>query len=123
MCLCDPRVRNRWLIDKRSHLAKTKINRRRTQCEILTLVKEERRQRQIEEDGAICAGNSSRSSSSTMHVSLEYLASGEKQDRPEPILVQKTRHIDDDIPIPALEVYYEIDGRKSRYIKEVLDWY
>ena len=58
-----------------------------------------------------------------MHVSLEYPASGEKQDRPELVLVQKTRHVDDDIQIPALDVYYEIDGRKSRYIKEVLDWY
>ena len=115
MCLCNPRVRNRWLIDMRSHLAKTRINKRRTQCEILTLVKEERRQRQIEEDGAICTRNSSTSSSSTMHVSLEYPASGEKQDRPEPVLAQKTGHIDDGKPIPALDVYNEIE--------EVLDWY
>ena len=89
----------------------------------MTLVKEERRQRQIEEDGAICAGNSSTSSSSTMHVSLEYPASGEKQDRPEPVLVQNPGRVDDDKSIPALDVYYEIDGRKSRYIKEMLDWY
>ena len=50
-----------------------------------------------------------------MHVSLEYLASGEKQDRLEPVLV--TGHADDDIQISALDVFYEIDGRKSRYIK------
>ena len=72
---------------------------------------------------AISTGNSSTSSSSTMHVSLEYPASGEKQNRPEPVLVQNPGHVDDDIPIPRLDVYYEIDGRKSRYIKEMLDWY
>ena len=25
--------------------------------------------------------------------------------------------------ISALDVFYEMDGRRSRYIKEVLDWY
>ena len=38
----------------------------------------------------------SSSSSSTIHVSLEYPASGERQDRPEPVLVQKSDHVDDD---------------------------
>ena len=33
-------------------------------------------------------------------------------------------HVDDDIRISALDVYYEMDGRKSRYIKKnVLVWY
>ena len=62
-------------------------------------------------------------SSSTMHVSLECPASGEKQDRPGPVLVQNSGHVDDDIQISALDVFYEMDGRKARYIKEVLDWY
>ena len=63
------------------------------------------------------------SSSSTTHVSLEYPASGEKQDRPELVLVQNSGHVDDDTQISALDVFYEMDGRESRYIKEVLDWY
>ena len=63
------------------------------------------------------------SSSSTTHVSLEYPASGEKQDRPELVLVQNSGHVDDDTQISALDLFYEMDGRKSRYIKEVLDWY
>ena len=62
-------------------------------------------------------------SSSTMHVSLEYPASGERQDRPQLVLVQNSCHVDDDIHISTLDVFYEMDGRKSRYIKEVLDLY
>ena len=34
------------------------------------------------------------SSSSTMHVSPEYFASGERQDRPEPVLEQQSGHVD-----------------------------
>ena len=58
-----------------------------------------------------------------MHVSLEYSASGERQDRPEPVLVQSSGHVDDDTQISASDVFLEMDGRKSRYIQEVLDWY
>ena len=61
------------------------------------------------------------SSSSTMHVSPEYLASGARQDRPEPVLVQNPGHVDDDVQISSLDVFYEMDGRESRYIKAVLD--
>ena len=63
------------------------------------------------------------SSSLTMHVSLEHPACGEKQDRPESVFVQNSSHVEDDIQISALDVLYEMDGPKSRYIKEVLDWY
>ena len=56
-------------------------------------------------------------------MSLEYPASGERQVRPEPVLVQSSGHVDDDIQIPALGVLCEMDGRESRYVKEVLDWY
>ena len=57
-------------------------------------------------------------------MSLENPAGGARQDRPEPILVQNSRHVDDDMQISALDVlFYEMDGRISRYIKEVLDWY
>ena len=45
------------------------------------------------------------SSSLTMHVSLEYLARSERQDRTEPVLVQKSGHVDDDILISALDVF------------------
>ena len=51
-------------------------------------------------------------------MSLEYPASGEKQDRPEPELVQNSGHVD-----TALDEFYEMDGRESRYTREVLDWY
>ena len=63
------------------------------------------------------------SSSSTMHVSLEYLASGERPDRPEPVLVQNSSHVDDKQNSALDRSFYEMDGRESRYIKEVLDWH
>ena len=37
--------------------------------------------------------------------------------------VWQTGHVDDEIHISALDVFYEMDGRERRYIKEVLDWY
>ena len=52
-------------------------------------------------------------------MSPESPVCGERQDRPEPVLVQNSGHVD----ISALNIFFEIDGRKSRYIKEVLDWY
>ena len=52
-----------------------------------------------------------------MHVSLEYPASGETQDWPGSVLVQKSGHVDDDVQISAL------DGRQSRFIGEVLERY
>ena len=52
-------------------------------------------------------------------VALEYPASGETQSRPGSVLVQKSGHVDDDVQISALDAFYEIDGRKSRYIGEV----
>ena len=66
---------------------------------------------------------SSAATSSDPTVALEYLASGETQDRRVSVLGQKPGHVDDDVPIFALDVFYEMDGRKSCYIKEVLDWY
>ena len=55
---------------------------------------------------------------------LNILPNGGQQDRLEPVLVQNSGHVDDDIQISALDdVFYEKDGRESRYIKEVLDWY
>ena len=35
--------------------------------------------------------------------------------------MQKSGHVDDDVQVSALDAFYETDGRKSRYIGEVLD--
>ena len=43
--------------------------------------------------------------------------------RPGSVLLQKSGHVDDDVQISALDAFYEMDGRKSRYIGEVLEWY
>ena len=37
--------------------------------------------------------------------------------------MQNSGHVDDDIQISALDAFYEMDGRSSRYIREVLEWY
>ena len=66
---------------------------------------------------------SSASASSDPAAALEYLASGETQSRPGSVLVPKSGHVDDDVHISALDAFYEMDGRKSRYIGEVLEWY
>ena len=47
----------------------------------------------------------------------------ETQGRQGPVLMQKSGHVDDDVQMSALDVFYEMDGRKSRYIGEVLDWH
>ena len=66
---------------------------------------------------------SSASASFDPTVALEYPASGETQSRPGSVLVQKSGHVDDVVQISALDPFYEMDGRKSRYIGEVLEWY
>ena len=53
-------------------------------------------------------------------MSLEYPASGEKQDRS--VVVQSPGYVDDDTLISALDAFHEMDGPKS-CIREVLDWY
>ena len=40
-----------------------------------------------------------------------------------PFLCRVQVMFDYDIQISALDAFYEMDGRKSRYIREVLDWY
>ena len=65
----------------------------------------------------------SASASSDPPVALEHPARGETQDRPGSVLVQKSGYVDDDVQIYALDAFYDIDGRKSRYIGEVLDRY
>ena len=53
------------------------------------------------------------SSSSSTYVSLECPASGEKQDRPEPVLVQNSGHVDDDVQVSALDGLCEMDRRRK----------
>ena len=45
------------------------------------------------------------------------------KDRPGSVLLQKSGRVDDDVQISALDLFYEMDGRKCRYIRQVLDWY
>ena len=54
---------------------------------------------------------------------MEYPASGGTQSRSGSVLAQKSGHVDDDVQISALDPFYEMDGRRSRYIGEVLEWY
>ena len=65
----------------------------------------------------------SAATSSDPTVALKCLASGETQDRPGSVLVQTSGHVDDDVQISALDAFYEMDGRKGRYIGDVLDRY
>ena len=37
--------------------------------------------------------------------------------------MQTSGHVDDDVQISALDAFYEMGGRKSRYIGEMLEWY
>ena len=46
-----------------------------------------------------------------------------RHNRPGCVFVQKSGHVDDDVQISALDPAYEMDGRKSRYIKEGLERY
>ena len=48
---------------------------------------------------------------------------GETPSRLGSVLVQKSGHADDDEQISALDAFYEKDGRRSRYIGEVLERY
>ena len=64
---------------------------------------------------------SSAAASSDPTVALEYPASGETQSWPGSVLVQKLCHVDDDEHISALDAFDEKDGRRCRYIGEVLD--
>ena len=63
----------------------------------------------------------SASASSDPTVALKYPASGETQSRSGSVLLQKSGHVGDDVQISALDAFYEMDGRKSRYIGEVLE--
>ena len=61
--------------------------------------------------------------SSDPHDALEHPMGSETPSRLASVLVQKSGHVDDDAQISALDPFYEMDGRTSRYIGKVLDWY
>ena len=67
---------------------------------------------------------SSAAASSDPTVALEYHASGETQ-KPagSPYLCRSQIVLMTTYKISALDAFYEMDGRKSRYIREVLEWY
>ena len=98
---CRERIRTRI---ERTLTGKARMSAYKDRIAETERVKERKRAR--EDKGA--------GDASSTHVSLEYLASGEKQDRPEPVLVQKSGHVDDDMRISVLDVFHEMDGRESR---------
>ena len=61
------------------------------------------------------------SASSDPYVALEHPVSGEIQSRSGSALMQKSG--DDDVRISALDAFCKKDGRRSRYIGQVLEWY
>ena len=63
------------------------------------------------------------SASSDPCVAQEYQVSCENKVGWGPYLVQKSGRVDDDMRITALDAFYGKDGRRSRYIGEVLDRY
>ena len=63
------------------------------------------------------------SASSDPCVARECTVSCEIQRRPGSVLVQKSGRVDDDVRIAALDAVYGKDGRRSRYIGEVLKRY
>ena len=58
--------------------------------------------------------------SSNPCVALEYPVSCEIQSRPGSVLVQESNRVDDDVRISALDAFYEMDGRRSRDIGELI---
>ena len=117
MCLWSPGARSRWLIDMRSHLG--------TEWKTSTLVRKDRRQhmKHTEEDCTIRAGSSQFIVIFTPCMCLWNILRVVREDRAEPVFVQNSGHVDDDMQISVLFEFFEVDGRKSPYIKEVFDWY
>ena len=133
MCLgyLKTEMMSRWRFDSRTHLA---VTSEKTQLE-----KDRMKDIHVGKRGSGVAGEeqpdrlrktvrfqqeaSSAAASSDPTVALEHPACGETQDRSGSVLVQKSGHVDDDVQISALDAFYEMDGRKSRYIGEALEWY
>ena len=63
------------------------------------------------------------SSSSYTCVSQVSLRVVRDKIQPDPVLAQSSGHVDDDMQFFSVDASCEMDGRESRYIKEVLAWY
>ena len=74
------------------------------------------------EQEAPSASSSSGGLAGTTHVFLEYPASGETQDR-QGYLCRSQVMMMATYKFSAVDAFYEMDGRQSRYIREVLDGY
>ena len=135
MCLWNrgTEMMSRWRFDMRTHLAVTSEKTQHDETRMRDI--------QVGKRGPEAAGeeqpdklrktvrfeqkapSSSAAPPSDPSFALEYLASGETQERPGSVLVQKSGHVDDDVQISAFDPLKKMDGRKSRYIGEVLDSY
>ena len=134
MCPWNPGIElmSRWRFDMRTYLAVTsgKTSTTRTESETSALAKEDQRQ-QVKNN--LTSQGKQYDLSKKLRVRVQQRlqiqlllwnpASGETQSRPGSVLVQTSGHVDDDVQISALDAFYEMDGRKSRYIGEVLEWY
>ena len=99
-------IMSRWRFDRRAHLA---VTSEKTQHD-------EERMRDIH------VGEQPDMLRRTVRFEQEApSASGETQDRPGSVLVQKSGYVDDVVQISALDAFYDVDGRKSRNIGEVLE--
>ena len=67
------------------------------------------------------ASSSSAAASSEPTVSLEYLASGETQNRPRSALVQTSGHVDDDVQISALGGWNSLQPMSRGLLDEFID--
>ena len=132
MCQWNPGINmmSRWRFDMRTHLAVTswKTNTKRRERDIQV---NERRSEATNEEQTDEGRNMVRfeqeapntSASSDPNVALEHPVFDETPSRPGSVLVQMSGHVDDDVQISALDAFCEIEGGKSRYIGEVLEWY
>ena len=74
---------------------------------------------QIEEESTIWARSSWMHQHLPIHLlHWSILPSGETSSQPGSVIVQKSGHVDDDVQSSALDPFFEMDGRKSRYIGE-----
>ena len=120
MCLEYPitEMMSRWLFGMRTHLAVTSKR---------TNTKRKMRGIRVDKRGSGATSEEQEapntSASSDPCVVLEHPASCEIQSRPGSVLVQNSGRVDDDVRISALDVFHAKDGRRSRYIRKVLEWY
>ena len=122
---------SRWRFDMRTHLAVTSEKTQHEEDRMRDIHVGKRGSKKANEEQADKLRKTERfeqdapsaAASLDPTVALEYPASGETQSRPGSVLVPKSGLVDYDVQTSALDAFYEKEGRKSRYIGEVLDWY